>query len=202
MRHRAYSVFSLIVCLSLSMGGCARPVEETTELRVPRGYAPTLEVGLDGRVMSFGPFVGYYFKPPDPRDLSQLHFLCFNERSFYTRDRPENTLLFEGEARLTELPDVGFDIPAGSRINPVFREDIPAAWLATRPEPHDHYRHFHSGYDASGPLLAGYWIKHVAVTSFVYDMGGRVDRRSPLYHRVTAGPDSNFAGIVEFDRGP
>jgi hypothetical protein len=33
-------------------------------------------------------------------------------------------------------------------------------------------------------------------------MGGRVGKDSPLYHRVSSGPDRDFARIIEFDRGP
>ena len=51
-------------------------------------------------------------------------------------------------------------------------------------------------------VLTGYWLRHVAVSEFTYDMGGRVGKESPLYHRVRKGPDRDFAGIVEFDRGP
>jgi hypothetical protein len=51
-------------------------------------------------------------------------------------------------------------------------------------------------------VLTGYWIRHVAVSEFTYDMGGRVGKKSPLYHRVRKGPDREFARIIEFDRGP
>lgn len=152
--------------------------------------------------MRVGPFVGYYFKPEDPRMLNRLDFICFNERSFYTRDVPPNARIFEGTARLVILPKMDFDLPADDRINPVFAENIPEEWLATRPEPRTHFRHFHSGYDAAGPVAAGYWLEHVAVTSFVYDMGGRVGANSPLYHEVDPGVDTEFALIMEFDRGP
>ena len=50
--------------------------------------------------------------------------------------------------------------------------------------------------------MTGYWIRHVAVSDFTYDMGGRVGKESPLYHRVRKGPDRDFARIIEFDRGP
>lgn len=169
---------------------------------VPRGYVSRLEIRLDGKVAAFGPFVGYYFQPEDPSDLGRLRFVCFNERQFYTKDLPENALLFNGEARLTVLPDTGFGVPSTERISPVFFSDAPEAWIDTRPEPSDEWLHFHSCHDAGGALLTGYWLRHVGTAEFTYDMGGRVGAESPLYHRVTKGPDRRFARIVEFDRGP
>lgn len=168
---------------------------------VPRGYVSRLEIRLDGKVVTFGPFVGYYFSPEDPSDLGRLRFVCFNERRFYTLDLPENALLFKGEARLTALPETGFRIPSEGRISPVFFPDAPRAWLDTRPEPAEEWIHFHSCHDARGAVLTGYWIRHVGAAEFTYDMGGRVGPESPLYHRVNNGPDKDFARIVEFDRG-
>lgn len=61
---------------------------------------------------------------------------------------------------------------------------------------------FHSAYDAVGPVRAGFWLRHVGVETFTYNMGGRVDESSALYHRVEPGVDTAFARILEFDRGP
>jgi hypothetical protein len=151
----------------------------------------------------FGPFVGYYFRPADPKDLTRLEFLCFNEQGFYASDAPKNALLFEGEAVLVRLPGVREEIPQGAdRILPVFFETAPRSWLETRPEPQAHFTHFHSCYDARGPALLGYWLRHEARSAFSYDMGGRVGTQSPLYHRATPGADHRFARAIEFDRGP
>jgi hypothetical protein len=189
----------LVAAVGCSPGG---KDGEKSALHVPRGYQPVLEIASDGRLLSFGPFVGYYFKPIDPVDLTLLSVRCFNENRFYTKDLPENALLFSGEAVFVRLPDAGRPIPAKARINPVFFPDAPAAWKNTRPEPQDEFVHFHSGYDATGPALAGFWLRHVAEASFTYDMGGRVSKESPLFHRVKPGPDRAFARIIEFDRGP
>jgi hypothetical protein len=162
-----------------------------------------LEVAWDGRWYGFGPFVGYYFRPDDPGDLTRLHFICYNERGFYASDAPGNALLYEGEARLAQLPEVGFPLPAeGGRIRPVPFVDAPASWLAARPEPQAEFVHFHSAYDATGPARVGYWLRHEARGRFTYDMGGRVGPEGPLYHRVLPGPDRSFAHLVEFDWGP
>jgi hypothetical protein len=170
---------------------------------VPRGYVRRLEIQVDDRVLSFGPFVGYYFKPHVDGDLQRLAFVCFNEGRFYTRDLPANTLLFEGQAVWRRLPEVAFAIPRdGGRIVPVFFDAAPAAWRNSRPDPQDEYRHFHSAYDGRGATLYGYWLRHVARASFTYDMGGRVGAQSPLYHVVEPGPDRRFARIIEFDHGP
>lgn len=172
-------------------------------LAVPRGYVARLELAFEGHRYGFGPFVGYYFRPDDPADLGRLRFVCFNERGFYASDAPVNALLYEGEAVLARLPEADFPLPSdGDRIEPVFFPDAPAAWLATRPEPRDEFLHFHSAHDASGPARVGYWLRHVAARAFTYDMGGRVGPGSPLYHRVSPGPDLLFPAIVEFDRGP
>lgn len=180
----------------LSVSGCADPPADGMPLHVP-----VLEVQDGERVYRFGPFVGYYFRPQAPGDLSRLEFVCFNQRRFYTRDLPENALLYEGQAVLTRLP--GGALAAGEgRIQPVFFEDAPVAWLDSRPEPRDEFLHFHSCYDAQGPVLVGYWLRHVAAGDFTYDMGGRVGPESPLFHRVKRGVDRAFARIVEFDRGP
>src|SRR6056297_2965752 len=86
---------------------------------IPRGYMPILEIEMNGHLLRFGPFTGYYFKPRTPDDFSRLAVLCFNEDFFYTRDRPVNALLFKGDAALTTLEPV--DVPkagtsTGSRV--------------------------------------------------------------------------------------
>lgn len=169
---------------------------------IPHGYMARLEQVHDGLLIGFGPFVGYYFRPKDPRDLSRLRFVCFNENRFYSSDMPDGAKLYEGTAVLVTLPAVEFVIPNQERINPVFFQEAPEGWRDSRPEPQDEFVHFHSGYDSTGPVLTGYWIRHVAVSDFTYDMGGRVGKESPLYHRVRRGPDRDFARIMEFDRGP
>ncbi|MDF1555187.1 MAG: hypothetical protein P1P84_19105 [Deferrisomatales bacterium] len=193
-----------LVVLALALAAaCARGPGEVP-LEVPRGYMQRLQVEHDGRHYGFGPFVGYYFRPPDPRDPEHLQFLCFNEDGFYASDMPRNALLFKGDAVLAELPlaKVVLGGVSGDRIRPLFEPDLPQAWRATRPDPADAYRHFHSCYDANGPARVGYWLRHVAEGTFTYDMGARVSAGSPLYHRVRSGPDLGFAGSVEFDRGP
>jgi hypothetical protein len=169
---------------------------------VPHGYMARLEQVHDGRMIGFGPFVGYYFRPEDPGDLSRLRFVCFNENRFYSSDMPDGAKLYEGTAVRATLPRADVAIPTHERIHPVFFGEAPEAWRNTRPEPRDEFVHFHSCYDAAGPVHTGYWIRHVAVSDFTYDMGGRVGKQSPLYHRVLKGPDRDFARIIEFDRGP
>jgi hypothetical protein len=169
---------------------------------VPHGYMARLEQVHDGRMVGFGPFVGYYFRPEDPGDLSRLRFICFNENRFYSSDMPNGAKLYEGTAVRATLPRADVVIPAQDRINPVFFAATPEAWRDTRPEPRDEFVHFHTGYDATGPVQTGYWIRHVAISDFTYDMGSRVGQESPLYHRVLKGPDRDFARIIEFDRGP
>lgn len=199
-QSRAPDLFGVL--LGLLLGACS-PGPETLPLDVPHGYLATLEVSAEGGRYGFGPFVGYYFRPEDPADLTRLRFLCFNERGFYASDAPVNALLYEGEARLAVLPAGEGAVPGDAeRIQPVFFPDAPAGWLATRPEPRDEFLHFHSAYDATGPARVGYWLRHVAARAFTYDMGGRVDRGGPLHHAVTPGPDLAFPRIVEFDRGP
>ncbi len=203
--QRQITLIIFLVLLVFAPGGCTRenssqPEQESPD--VPRGYVPTLEVRQAGHILQFGPFVGYYFLPPDPEDLSRVKFVCFNERQFYASDVPANLKLFEGEALLRELADAGFDLPAENRINPVFFENAPEPWVQNRPEPQEEFLHFHSCYDAAGPVRKGYWLRHTAVRVFTYDMGGKVGPDSPLYHPVKPGPDTQFARIIEFDRGP
>lgn len=195
-------LFSAILAAICIGCGCGGAPPDAVEKRIPRGYAAKLEIQYKGRVLRFGPFVGYYFAPFDPSDLTRLRFVCLNERQFYTRDLPANSRLFEGEAVLRVLPDTDMDMPFSARINPVFVDRIPEAWLATRPSPRAEFRHFHSCYDAVGPVRTGYWLRHVAVNAFTYDMGGRVGPESPLYHQAEKGPDRRFAFVVEFDKGP
>jgi hypothetical protein len=192
-------------CL-LTLAGCGQSDDggnaEAPKPDVPRGYVSVLQIEKGDRLLGFGPFVGYYFRPESTDDLSRVHLVCFNERSFYTKDVAENAKLFEGEARLVELADLNTPLPDSDRINPVYFSDAPPQWLENRPEPKDEFLHFHSCYDAEGPVLAGYWIRHEAMATFTYDMGGRVGPDSPLYHQVEPGVDKEFARIVEFDRGP
>ncbi len=194
---------ALLFPIAILIAGCSGETGVGAALEIPRGYVRVLEINMDGKLCRVGPFVGYYFKPEDPNDLSRLKFVCFNERSFYTLDLPENAKLFEGDAMLATLPETDFSLPRGEdRIQPVFFDEAPAEWLATRPEPRDEFVHFHSCYDSSGPVLRGYWLRHYGTAEFTYDMGGRVGQDSPLYHEVTKGVDKNFARIVEFDTGP
>lgn len=170
---------------------------------VPRGYVERIEIERGDRIISFGPFVGYYFQPVKSGDFSRLKFLTYNERSFYTSDLPENAKIFEGDAVLQTLSDdVDFVVPADDRINPVVFADAPPSWLANRPRPQDEFVHFHSCYDALGSVLTGYWLRHVGTADYTYDMGGRLGPESILYHRVTPGVDTSFARILEFDKGP
>ncbi|MDA3872534.1 MAG: hypothetical protein PF795_01045 [Kiritimatiellae bacterium] len=99
------------------------------------------------------------------------------------------------------MPGTG-QLPEGNaRILPVYFRDAPDDWKATRPEPADEYLHFHSAYDAAGPVRAGFWLRHTGAASFTYNMGGRVNDSSVLHHRVEPGVDTDFARILEFDRG-
>jgi hypothetical protein len=213
MKIGIYQAATLTLLLAFAcaaaMSGCRS--EQRTEgsngssggvVAVPHGYMSRLEQVHDGRMIGFGPFVGYYFQPEDPRDLSRLRFVCFNENRFYSSHMPDGAKLYEGTAVRVTLPRAGIAIPNQDRINPVFFQEAPDAWRNTRPEPRDDFVHFHSCYDGTGPVHTGYWIRHVAVSEFTYDMGGRVGKESPLYHRVHKGPDRDFARIVEFDRGP
>jgi hypothetical protein len=115
---------------------------------------------------------------------------------------PAGAKLYEGTALRTTLPLADIAIPALERINPVFFPEAPEVWRSSRPEPRDLFVHFHSAYNAVGPVLTGYWLSHVAVADFTYDMGGRVGKEGPLSHRVHKGPDQDFTRIIEFDRGP
>lgn len=166
--------------LSLLLTGCGTDKHTAVPLKIPKGYLPVIEIEIEDRLLTFGPFVGYYFKPADPGSFAQIAFVCFNERFFYTRDLPENSLLFEGNAVLTTLSstnDPGISLTGSHRIHPVFFKTAPLEWLNSRPLPKDEYVHFHSCHDAQGAVLTGYWIRHRAVAAFTYDMGGRVDKK-------------------------
>lgn len=204
-----YHILTLMVVVLpgiLTLAGCPAANEpdaaSIADPTPPHGYMARLEQIHDGRMIGFGPFVGYYFRPNDPRDLSRLQFVCFNENRFYSSNIADGAKLYEGEAVRATLPDAGIALPTKDRINPIFFEDAPEAWRASRPEPQDAFLHFHSCYNGAGPVRTGYWIRHVAVSDFIYDMGGRVGKESPLYHRVQIGPDLAFARIIEFDKGP
>ena len=186
-------------------GGPDSQADRAVKLEVPRGYVARLEVLQEERRYRFGPFVGYYFQPPDPENLLELNFVVYNENAFYTLDLPANAKLFEGTAVFTTLPEVDRILPGvdgQNRINPVSFEQAPPQWLQSRPQPADVYLHFHSCYDARGTVRQGYWLRHVGVAEFIYDMGGRVSSDSILYHRVKKGVDRDFARLIEFDRGP
>ena len=182
--------------------GCGQSESQTPALKAPRGYAPVLEIEMGDRLLSFGPFVGYYFKPEIPGDLTRLKFICFNERSFYTKDIAENAEIFEGDAILTRLTDVNVEPPDANRINPIYFANAPSLWIESRPDPKDEFVHFHSCYDSQGPVLTGYWLRHKGAAAFTYDIGGRIGPDGPLYHNVKPGIDKAFAQIIEFDRGP
>ncbi len=189
-----------VCCIALL--GCQKNDRTESRLNVPRGYTQVLEIETDGRRVKFGPFVGYYFKPFNFRDLTRIDFLCFNQDNFYTLDLPENTRIFEGDGVLTLLPDNGEPLPSGDRITPVFFSKAPEIWQNSRPAPKEEYIHFHSGYDRKGAVRLGYWFRHRALAKFTYDMGGRVTPDSVLYHQTTSGIDKQFARIIEFDQGP
>lgn len=192
----------LAAAFGTGLTGCSRPSQEAVALEIPRGYTDILEIQIEDRQYRFGPFVGYYFKPETPDDLTRLKFICFNQDRFYTRDLPENARLFEGDAVLTRLARTETPVPNTGRISPVFFPDAPKVWRRSRPSPQEEFRHFHSCYDARGAVLTGFWLRHRALSRFTYDMGGRVGPGSPLYHETTPGPDKKFATIIEFDRGP
>jgi hypothetical protein len=192
--------------LTLALAACQPDPGHTPPKQppVPRGYLDRLEIQVDDRVLAFGPFVGYYFKPSSGGDLKRLDFICFNKDSFYTRDLPANTLLYTGKARWQRLPKAHTAMPGadGRRIVPLFFSQAPEAWRKARPVPQQDYLHFHSAYDGRGAVRYGYWLRHTAKARFTYDMGGRVAPDSALYHLVEPGPDRQFARIIEFDHGP
>lgn len=192
----------LLVGMCLVLTACQDQPSSGAPPQVPRGYYAQLEVVHAGKQLSFGPFVGYYFKPVQYNDLTQLQFICFNERGFYTDQLPAGTLLFTGKAILATLPDNHPKPEPRQRINPVFFADAPQEWLATRPEPKDEYVHFHSAYDSKGATLTGYWLRHHPERDFTYNMGGRVAADSPLFHHASPNQPQNFPRIVEFDFGP
>jgi len=203
MQTRRRKLIGFVLWIVLLGCQTERPEQPPEKPLVPRGYVDRLQIQVADRVLSFGPFVGYYFKPQSTDDLHHLDFICFNERSFYTLDLPPNARLFEGQARWQRLPDSPDAIPMdGNRIVPVFFSQAPDAWLTSRPHPQDAFVHFHSAYDGRGAVRYGYWLSHVALEGFIYDMGGRVSSDSPLYHAVQPGPDHGFARIIEFDHGP
>ncbi|MEE4363221.1 MAG: hypothetical protein V2J08_04770, partial [Desulfotignum sp.] len=77
---------SLVITATIGCG-CSGPQDDRQKhLKVPRGYVARLDIQMKDRVLGFGPFVGYYFKPENPEDLTRLTFVCYNEDSFYTRD--------------------------------------------------------------------------------------------------------------------
>ena len=192
----------LVIASMAVFAGCSESGPEPSSPDIPRGYMPTLEIEMNGHLLRFGPFAGYYFKPRTPDDFSRLAVLCFNEDFFYTRDRPDNALLFKGDAALTTLEPVDAPKEGTQRIVPIFFHQAPRTWLQSRPDPKNEFIHFHSCYDKSGPVLTGYWLRHTAVAAFTYNMGERINKKSPLYHMVKPGIDKNFAKIIEFDRGP
>ncbi len=193
----------LLFCLlSFLLVSCSTSDRQEAHPEVPRGYYSQLEFVHNGQQLGFGPFVGYYFKPVIFDDMERLHFICYNERQFYSDEIPANERLFEGEAVMTTLSDNTPMPDAQQRINPVFLKQTPAGWLETRPEPKEKFVHFHSAYNQSGAVYTGYWLQHSATQEFTYNMGGRVDKSSPLYHQAKPGEESNFPGIVEFDYGP
>ena len=170
-------------------------------VEAPRGYYAQLEFIHEGQRLTFGPFVGYYFRPEQGDDLTRLIFRCYNERQFYTDQLPVNTLLFEGEAVLRSLPQIRALPQTDVRIEPIFFAEAPPEWLQSRPDPQDQFVHFHSAYSASGPSYTGYWLRHQPVVSFTYNMGGRVTADSPLYHQAAPGAPQHFPHIIEFDAG-
>lgn len=186
----------LLLCLL-----CMLMPTVATAVEAPRGYYSQLELVHQGQRLSFGPFVGYYFRPEQSDDLTRLKFRCYNERQFYTDQLPADALLFEGEALLSTLPQVRALPRSNARIEPVFFAEAPAEWLQSRPAPQDRFVHFHSAYSASGPSYTGYWLRHQAARPFVYNMGGRVGTDSPLYHQAAPDAPQRFPQIIEFDAG-
>lgn len=201
---KAFAMLLLLIAAGLFECTSEQGMDESSKHKivVPHGYMARLEQVYESRLIGFGPFRGYYFRPQDPKDLSRLNFVCFNEDGFYSSDMPDGAKLFEGTAVRATLPRTDFEIPVKDRINPVFFKNAPQKWLESRPEPRDEYVHFHSCYNGIGPVLIGYWLRHTAAASFTYDMGGRLAENSPLYHRVQKGVDRDFAKIIEFDKGP
>lgn len=190
----------LLLCLALPL---PLPLPMTAAaVETPRGYYTQLEFFYRGQRLSFGPFVGYYFRPEQGDELTRLKFRCYNERQFYTDQLPADALLFEGEAVRSVLPRLHEMPRSNARIEPVFFADAPPEWLQGRPAPQDEFIHFHSSYDATGPSYTGYWLRHRAVSSFTYNMGGRVGEDSLLYHQAVPGKPQRFPRIIEFDAGP
>ena len=151
------TLFLTCVCAAV-MSGCrsGQGTDGSSDgvVAVPHGYMARLEQVHDGRMIGFGPFVGYYFRPEDPRDLSRLRFVCFNENRFYSSDMPDGAKLYEGTAVRATLPRADVAIPTRDRIHPVFFQEAPEAWRNTRPDPQDVFVHFHSCYNGAVLMAA------------------------------------------------
>jgi len=182
--------------------GRRAPDARSQRFEPPRGFQSSWKIPLGDVLAGFGPFVGYWFRPETSGNFDRLRFVCANVNRFYASTMPDGAVLFEGDAILRKLPGTGEPLPRAHRINAVFFAEAPAEWLRTRPEPREEFLHFHSCYDASGPLPHGYWMRHVAREPFLFDMGARAGPGSPVYHEIERGPARNFSRIVEFDRGP
>lgn len=204
--NRRYKIISTAIFFLLVPLVCRDSSADQAPLQhpeIPRGYVERLEIQVGDQVLTFGPFVGYYFRLETLRNIDHLTFLCFNEDSFYTKDIEPNALLYRGTAIFQRLDEKVRSIPkTGKRIVPVFFSEAPAQWKKSRPKPQQRFVHFHSAHNMHGAVYSGFWLDHVAEKSFTYDMGGRVGASSPLYHHVKPGPDLDFAHIIEFDHGP
>ena len=88
--YRATILTLLLTCACAAvMSGCRSDQgtdgsDESSDgvVVVPHGYMARLEQVHDVRMIGFGPFVGYHFRPEDPGNLSRLQFVCFNENRF------------------------------------------------------------------------------------------------------------------------
>jgi hypothetical protein len=74
--NATFRIFFLILLSVAVMSGCRSDQERIGGdgpsggvIAIPHGYMARLEQVHDGRMIGFGPFVGYYFRPEDPKDL-------------------------------------------------------------------------------------------------------------------------------------
>lgn len=215
MRYQLWFPFCVLAALALA--GCGRspaPADSTAEAcrawaasappvdphGPPPGWSRTIAVQRAGGELAFGPIDGHYWRRTGSDTVCGLHY---NAGRGTASQAPDGRLLYFVEGRLAHLPIPVDQVPqpvGDQRVVQQLTGDVPRTWLGAPMPPG--FVYWHGTYDvkARRATATGFWLRHIAVRSFTFDMGG--DRGYPFTHRVTPGVDMHFAPKLNFDVGP
>ncbi len=169
----------------------------------PNGWTRLIVGTMDGEQIVYGNIPGHYWRlTPDPDVICGLHY---NTGHTSATGEHSDALLYIVEGRRAGLPLERSETPQPEepwRVREELLEEAPVAWTETAPEEpgYVYWRSFYHPRERTAAPV-GYWLRHIAVSSFTFD-NGQDGGEYAFTHSVRPGIDLEFAPKLNFDAGP